>query len=61
MHGKYIKELQTTAILVTAHTYCGKLKYKMSVKGNNIRRSIHCKNEIAATFYTPEAWFVSGM
>jgi hypothetical protein len=61
IHGKHIKELQKTAILATAHTYCGQFKYKMSVKGNNIRRSIHCKNEIAATFYTSKTWFVSGM
>jgi hypothetical protein len=36
-------------------------KYKTSYMGNIITCSIHCNYRIAATLYTIETWFVSGI
>jgi hypothetical protein len=62
--GKHdIKELQKTAILGTAHVFQKVLmwQYKTFVKGHNITCTIYCNHRIAATLYTLETWFVSGI
>jgi hypothetical protein len=58
-----IKELQKTAILGTAHILQKVLmsKYKIFIMGNNIICAIDCSYRIATSFYTLDAWFVSGI
>ena len=58
-----IKELQKTAIFGTAHILREALmpKYKKVILGNNIACSTNCRYRIAATLYTLETCFVSGI
>jgi hypothetical protein len=51
--GKHeIKELQETAVLVTAY---------ILLMRDNITCSTNCKNRTAETQYTPETWPVTGI
>jgi hypothetical protein len=62
--GKHkIKELQRTAILGTAHILWKALmkRPKMFSMGNDIIYTINCNYRIAATLYSLEALFVSGI
>jgi folylpolyglutamate synthase/dihydropteroate synthase len=62
--GKHeIKELQPTAILDTAHTpESAHVEAQNIFHGrNNITYSTNCKYSTAATLYTLETWFVSGI
>ena len=59
-----IKERQKTAVLGTAHIYCGKCccKAQNIFHGrNNITCSTNCKYRTAVTLCTLETWFVSGI
>jgi len=59
----YIKELQKTAILGTAHILRKVLteKNKRANAGTRHRGTINNKDRIAATMYPLETWFVSGI
>jgi hypothetical protein len=62
--GKHnTKELMKTAILGTVQILHKALryKYKMFITGNNITCNIKCNYSIAATLYTLQTWFVSGI
>jgi choline kinase len=64
MTGKHeIKELQTTAILDTAHKLreVQVYKYKTLHERYNITCSTNCKYRTVATLYALEKWFVSGI
>ena len=63
--GKHeIKELQKTAILCSCTQTAGSANVKAQDifhRRNNITCSTDCKYRRAATLYTLETWFVSGM
>jgi hypothetical protein len=63
--GKHeIKEIQKAVILCAAHTLREVLimqKYKTRTVRNNIISTINCDYSRAATPYTLETWFVSGI
>ena len=63
--GKHeIRGIQNAAILGTAHkmTESTNVKVQNTLRGrNNITCSTNCKYRTAATLYTLETWFVSGI
>jgi len=58
-----VKELQKTAILITAHTLRKVLTYKnnRTNAGTRHRGTINNKDRIAATMFPLGTWFVSGI